>query len=54
MAFEGQDAPMMAAQQKTVEDLEAHGHALHATLLSVDAGPARYRRIMDQLLAADR
>lgn len=53
LAFEGQDAPMMAAQQRTVRDLEARGRMLRPALLSVDAGPVRYRRIMDQLLAAD-
>jgi len=53
LAFEGQDAPMMAAQQHTVRDLEAQGRMLRPALLSVDAGPARYRRIMDQLLALD-
>jgi phenylpropionate dioxygenase-like ring-hydroxylating dioxygenase large terminal subunit len=53
LAFEGQDAPMMAAQQKTVRELEEQGRMLRPALLSVDAGPARYRRIMDQLLAAD-
>jgi vanillate O-demethylase monooxygenase subunit len=53
IAFEGQDAPMMAAQQRTIRDLEAHGRMLRPALLSVDAGPMRYRRIMDQLLAAD-
>jgi phenylpropionate dioxygenase-like ring-hydroxylating dioxygenase large terminal subunit len=53
LAFEGQDAPMMAAQQQTVRDLELQGRMLRPALLSVDAGPARYRRIMDQLLAAD-
>jgi phenylpropionate dioxygenase-like ring-hydroxylating dioxygenase large terminal subunit len=54
LAFEGQDAPMMAAQQRTVRDLEKQGRMLRPALLSVDAGPARYRRIMDQLLQADR
>jgi hypothetical protein len=44
---------MIAAQQRTVRDLEAQGRMLRPALLSVDAGPARYRRIMDQLLAAD-
>jgi phenylpropionate dioxygenase-like ring-hydroxylating dioxygenase large terminal subunit len=53
IAFEGQDAPMMAAQQQTVRELEAQGRMLRPALLSVDAGPQRYRRIMDTLLAAD-
>jgi hypothetical protein len=44
---------VVAAQQRTVRDLEVHGRMLRPALLSVDAGPARYRRIMDQLLAAD-
>ena len=54
IAFEGQDGPMIAAQQRTVSELEAQGRMVRPALLSVDAGPARYRRIMDQLLAADR
>jgi vanillate O-demethylase monooxygenase subunit len=53
IAFEGQDAPMMAAQQETVRELEAQGRMLRPALLSVDAGPQRYRRIMDRLLAED-
>ena len=53
LAFEGQDAPMMAAQQIVVRELEAQHRMLRPALLSVDAGPARYRRIMDHLLAAD-
>jgi vanillate O-demethylase monooxygenase subunit len=53
LAFEGQDAPMIEAQQQTIRELEARGHPVRPALLSVDAGPARYRRIMDQLLAAD-
>jgi phenylpropionate dioxygenase-like ring-hydroxylating dioxygenase large terminal subunit len=54
IAFEGQDAPMIAAQQQTVRELEARGRMLRPALLSVDAGPQRYRRILDTLLAADR
>jgi phenylpropionate dioxygenase-like ring-hydroxylating dioxygenase large terminal subunit len=53
MAFEGQDEPMLAAQQETIRDLEAQGRLPRPALLSVDAGPARYRRIMDKLLAED-
>jgi phenylpropionate dioxygenase-like ring-hydroxylating dioxygenase large terminal subunit len=53
LAFEGQDAPMIEAQQQTIRELEQRGRPIRPALLSVDAGPARYRRIMDQLLAAD-
>jgi phenylpropionate dioxygenase-like ring-hydroxylating dioxygenase large terminal subunit len=53
IAFEDQDEPMIAAQQQTIRELEARGRTVRPALLSVDAGPARYRRIMDKLLAED-
>lgn len=46
-AFEHQDEPMVLAQQKAL--LKAGGlDALQPVLLSVDAGPTRVRRILDQ------
>lgn len=48
-AFEHQDEPMVLAQQTAL--LKAGGlDALEPVLLSIDAGPARVRRILDQLI----
>lgn len=49
-AFEEQDAPMIEAQQQLIGELEENGEDLRPALLAVDAGPARYRRVMDRLL----
>lgn len=48
-AFEHQDEPMVLAQQKAL--LKAGGlDVLEPVLLSVDAGPVRARRVLDQLM----
>jgi vanillate O-demethylase monooxygenase subunit len=49
-AFEEQDAPMIEAQQRLILELEENGKERRPALLAVDAGPARYRRVMDRLL----
>jgi phenylpropionate dioxygenase-like ring-hydroxylating dioxygenase large terminal subunit len=49
-AFAEQDAPMIEAQQRV---LDAAGGKLQPTLIAVDAGPARCKRIIEKLLAAD-
>jgi vanillate O-demethylase monooxygenase subunit len=52
-AFEEQDAPMIEAQQELIAELEENDAELRPALLAVDAGPARYRRVMDRLLQAE-
>jgi phenylpropionate dioxygenase-like ring-hydroxylating dioxygenase large terminal subunit len=49
-AFAEQDAPMIEAQQRVID---AAGGKLQPTLIAVDVGPARCKRIIEQLLAAD-
>lgn len=49
-AFVEQDAPIIEAQQRT---LDRCGDALRPVMLSIDAGPVRYRRVLERLLRAD-
>jgi phenylpropionate dioxygenase-like ring-hydroxylating dioxygenase large terminal subunit len=49
-AFAEQDAPIIEAQQRA---LDAAGGKLRPTLIEVDVGPARCKRIIEKLLAAD-
>jgi phenylpropionate dioxygenase-like ring-hydroxylating dioxygenase large terminal subunit len=51
MAFEEQDEPMIRAQQQA---LEAADFALKPVLLAIDAGPARYKRVLERLIAQER
>ncbi len=50
-AFEEQDAPIIEAQQR---NLDSARRVLEPTLLEIDAGPVRYKRILAQLLIAER
>ena len=47
-AFEDQDAPVIEAQQKR---LESAGGSLVPVMLAIDAGPVRYKRILQRLIA---
>lgn len=49
-AFEQQDEPMMLAQQQEIERAAKSGGA-RPMLLDIDAGPVRYQRIHERLLA---
>jgi vanillate O-demethylase monooxygenase subunit len=49
-AFADQDVPVIEAQQRRMDEARV---PLAPTLLAIDAGPARYRRILDRLLAED-
>jgi len=49
-AFVEQDAPVIEAQQRT---LDRAGDGLRPVMLSIDAGPVRYRRVLERLLHAD-
>ena len=49
-AFEDQDVPVIEAQQRR---LEAAGGALAPVMLQIDAGPARYKRVLQRLLEED-
>lgn len=49
-AFADQDVPVIEAQQRRMDEARS---PLAPTLLAIDAGPARYRRVLDRLLAAD-
>lgn len=49
-AFAEQDAPIIEEQQRIIDGA---GGRLKPTLVAVDVGPARCKRIMEKLLAAD-
>ncbi|MES2262605.1 MAG: aromatic ring-hydroxylating dioxygenase subunit alpha [Pseudomonadota bacterium] len=49
-AFGEQDAPVIEAQQRM---MDASPVPLVPTLLAIDAGPTRYRRILDRMLKED-
>jgi phenylpropionate dioxygenase-like ring-hydroxylating dioxygenase large terminal subunit len=50
-AFQEQDAPVIEAQQRAIDRSPV---PLRPVMLSVDAGPARYRRILERLIHAER
>ena len=50
-AFADQDVPVIEAQQVSMDQA---GDGLSPTLLSVDAGPLQYQKILDRLLAEER
>jgi len=49
-AFADQDAPVIEAQQRVLDSM---GGQARPTLMIVDAGPSRCKRIMDRLIAAE-
>jgi len=50
-AFEQQDGPVIEAQQVVINEATRQ---LDPTILSVDVGPVRYKRVLEKLLAAER
>jgi vanillate O-demethylase monooxygenase subunit len=50
-AFEEQDAPVIEAQQRTIESAD---RPLDPLILAIDVGPVRYKRILDKMLEAER
>jgi hypothetical protein len=49
-AFAEQDVPVIEAQQIRMDQA---GKDLKPVLLTIDAGPVRYRRVLDRLLSED-
>jgi phenylpropionate dioxygenase-like ring-hydroxylating dioxygenase large terminal subunit len=49
-AFAEQDVPVIEAQQRCMDQAQ---EPLRPALLSIDAGPLRYRKVLDRLLAED-
>jgi vanillate O-demethylase monooxygenase subunit len=49
-AFEMQDKPMLEAQQRNIDYLERTGGARPVLLPSIDAGPVRLQRILDDMV----
>jgi vanillate O-demethylase monooxygenase subunit len=49
-AFGEQDVPVIEAQQACMDQA---GATLNPVLLTIDAGPVRYRRVLDRLLSED-
>ncbi len=50
-AFAEQDGPMIEAQQIAIDQA---GEGLDPLLLSIDIGPARYKRILQNLIAHEQ
>ena len=50
-AFEEQDAPVIEAQQKIIEEAE---RPLDPIILAIDVGPVRYKRILNKMIEAER
>ncbi|MDB5919933.1 MAG: vanillate demethylase [Massilia sp.] len=50
-AFADQDVPVIEAQQRLMDQART---PLTPTMLAIDAGPVRYRRILDRMLAEER
>jgi vanillate O-demethylase monooxygenase subunit len=50
-AFEEQDAPVIEAQQRMIENAD---RPLNPLILAIDVGPVRYKRILDKMLDAER
>jgi vanillate O-demethylase monooxygenase subunit len=50
-AFEEQDGPVIEEQQRVIDDATRQ---LDPTILSVDVGPVRYKRILEKQLAAEQ
>ena len=50
-AFAEQDAPMIEAQQRMIENATT---PLNPVILAVDVGPVRYKRVLNKLLEAER
>lgn len=50
-AFEEQDGPVIELQQKVLDNATRQ---LDPTILSVDVGPVRYKRVLEKLLAAEQ
>ena len=50
-AFEEQDAPVIEAQQRIIDEA---GRALDPITLAIDVGPVRYKRVLQKMLAEDR
>lgn len=51
-AFEDQDKVIIDAQQRNM--LDPHADTARPVLLDIDAGPARFRRILDRMIARDQ
>lgn len=49
-AFAEQDGPVVEAQQRRMDEAAT---ALTPVLLSIDAGPTRYKRVLDRMLSQD-
>ena len=50
-AFEEQDGPVIEEQQRVIDNARRQ---LDPTILSVDVGPVRYKRILEKKLAAEQ
>lgn len=49
-AFEEQDAPVIAAQQRRIESAR---EVLRPVVLAIDAGPVRYKRVLQKMIDAE-
>jgi vanillate O-demethylase monooxygenase subunit len=50
-AFEKQDGPVIEAQQARIDQAS---ESVEPVLLSIDAGPVRYKRILERMIAQEQ
>jgi len=50
-AFEEQDAPVIEAQQEIIDAAET---SMDPVILAIDAGPVRYKKILEKLIRAEQ
>jgi hypothetical protein len=50
-AFEEQDAPVIEAQQRAIDEAET---AVEPLTLAIDVGPVRYKQVLRKLIAAEQ
>jgi vanillate O-demethylase monooxygenase subunit len=50
-AFEEQDAPVIEAQQRTIDNSQT---AIEPLTLAIDVGPVRYKQVLKKLIAAEQ
>jgi vanillate O-demethylase monooxygenase subunit len=50
-AFEEQDAPVIEAQQRAIDDAQS---AVDPMILAIDVGPVRYKQVLQRLIGAEQ
>jgi len=50
-AFEEQDAPVIEAQQRIIDEVET---SIDPVILSIDVGPVRYKLILQKMIESEQ